>query len=90
MAEELPLRRVRVSFVGTAPARQVERASGVSEVEADGSILRCLVCGSFQPFLEALRGHEVVGFDSAPARTDTGAAAPGTPPPSTGTARGAA
>jgi hypothetical protein len=90
MTEELPLRRVRVSFVGTAPARQVERASGVSEVEADGAILRCLVCGSFQPFLEALRGHEVVGFDSAPALTDTGAAAPATPPPSTGTARGAA
>jgi hypothetical protein len=33
-------------------------------VEIDGSILRCLVCGSFQPFLEALRGHEVVGFNS--------------------------
>jgi hypothetical protein len=67
MAEEPLLRRVEISFVGAAPARQVERASGVSEVEADGSVLRCLVCGSFQPFLEALRGHEVVGFSSAPA-----------------------
>jgi hypothetical protein len=64
MPDELPIRRVEVSFVGTAPARQVERASGVSEVEINGSILRCLVCGSFQPFLEALRGHEVVGFSS--------------------------
>jgi hypothetical protein len=69
MPEELPARRVVVSFVGAAPARQVERASGVSEVEIDGSILRCLVCGSFQPFLEALRGHEVVGLDSTPAIT---------------------
>jgi hypothetical protein len=76
MAEELPVRRVVVSFVGTAPARQVARASGVSDVETHGSTLRCLVCGSFQPFLEALRGHEVVRFDSAP--------------PSTGTAPGAA
>jgi hypothetical protein len=67
MTEELPVRRVEVSFTGPAPARQVARASGVSEVEADGSTLRCLVCGSFQPFLEALRGHEVIGLSSTPA-----------------------
>ncbi len=67
MPDELPIRRVEVTFVGTAPGRQVERASGVSDVEIDGSILRCLVCGSFQPFLEALRGHEVVGFNSTSA-----------------------
>jgi hypothetical protein len=64
MPGELPVRRVEVSFVGPAPAQQVQRASGVSDVEIDGSILRCLVCGSFQPFLEALRGHEVVGFSA--------------------------
>ena len=64
MPEELPVRRVEVSFTGPAPARQVAGVSGVSEVEADGTILRCLVCGSFQPFLEALRGHEVIGFES--------------------------
>jgi hypothetical protein len=64
MPDELPTRRVEVSFVGAAPARQVERASGVSDVEIDGSILRCLVSGSFQQFLEALRGYEVVGFSS--------------------------
>jgi hypothetical protein len=84
MGEEPPLRRVVISFVGAAPARQVERASGVSEVETEGSILRCLVCGSFQPFLEALRGHEVVGFDSAPALAYQAPAAP------TGTVSGAA
>lgn len=71
MAEELPVRRVEVRFVGTAPARQVRRAAGVSDVEADGSTLRCLVSGSFQPFLEALRGHEVIRFDSAPPSTGT-------------------
>jgi hypothetical protein len=85
MPDEPPIRRVRVSFVGTAPARQIERASGVSEVETDGSILRCLVCGSFQPFLEALRGHEVVGFDSAPAGQTS--ATHETPPSSPGTNR---
>jgi hypothetical protein len=48
--------------------RQVERASGVSEVECDGSTLRCLVCGNFQPFLEALHGYEVADLSSTPTR----------------------
>jgi len=66
MPEELPVRRVEVSFTGPAPARQVQRAPGVSEVEvgAGDTVLRCVVCGSFQPFLEALRGYEVVSFSS--------------------------
>ena len=50
------------SFVGAPPARQVERASGVSEVEAESHTLRCMVCGSFQPLLEALRGAEVLNI----------------------------
>ena len=64
MTQEQPIQRVEISFVGVPPAQQIERASGVSEVELDGPILRCLVCGSFQPFLEALRGHEVVSLTS--------------------------
>jgi hypothetical protein len=64
MNEELPVQRVEVTFVGVPPLQQIERASGVSDVELDGSILRCLVCGSFQPFLEALRGHEVISLES--------------------------
>jgi hypothetical protein len=35
-------------------------------VETDGSMLRCRVHGSFQPFLEALRGHEVTSLQSVP------------------------
>ncbi len=66
MAEQLKVQRVEVSFVGAAPARQVERASGVSEVEVHGRVLRCMVYGSFQPFLEALRGHEVISLRSIP------------------------
>jgi hypothetical protein len=66
MTEQQPVRRVEVSFAGTAPAVRVARASGVSDVEIEGSVLRCLVCGSFQPFLEALRGHEVIGFNAIP------------------------
>jgi hypothetical protein len=64
MTQEQPIQRVEVSFVGTPPVQRVERASGVSDVEVDGSVLRCLVNGSFQPFLEALRGYEVVSLQS--------------------------
>ena len=64
MAEELQLQRVEVTFVGAPPTQMVERAVGVSEVEVQGRTLRCTVHGSFQPFLEALRGHEVIGLTS--------------------------
>ena len=64
MARELPMQRVEVSFVGFPPAEKIERAMGVNEVEVDGAILRCVIYGSFQPFLEALRGHEVISLKS--------------------------
>jgi hypothetical protein len=67
MIAKQEVQRVEVSFAGALPVRQIERASGVSEVETDGPIVRCLVTGSFQPFLEALRGHEVLTLHSAPA-----------------------
>jgi hypothetical protein len=68
MTETVSIRRVEISFVGSPPVQHVERASGVSEVEAAGPVLRCLVSGSFQPFLEALRGHEVVSLTSTAER----------------------
>jgi len=66
MAEQLKVQMVEVSFVGAAPVQQIERASGVSEVEVHGRVLRCTVYGSFQPFLEALCGHEVISLRSIP------------------------
>jgi hypothetical protein len=66
MTEEMALQRIEVTFVGSPPVRQVERAPGVSEVRVDGKVLRCMVFGSFQPFLEALRGHEVISLKSIP------------------------
>jgi hypothetical protein len=59
--------RVEVTFVASPPIRQIERASGVADVEVDDHTIRCVVAGSFQPFLEALRGHEVIGLTSIPA-----------------------
>jgi hypothetical protein len=67
MTEELPSQRVEATFVGSPPAGQIARAAGVTEVEVDGPRLSCLVCGSFQPFLEALRGYEVIGLSAMPA-----------------------
>jgi hypothetical protein len=67
MTRDLLTHRVEVSFVGAPPAQRIERATGVSDVEVDGGVLRCRVLGSFQPFLEALRGHEVVSLESTPA-----------------------
>ncbi len=67
MIAQHPTQRVEVSFAGPPPVRQIERASGVSEVDVDGQVVRCLVAGSFQPFLEALRGHEVITLQSTPA-----------------------
>ena len=66
MNDELTIRRVEVSFVSPPPAQVIERARGVSDVEINGGVVRCLVCGSFQPFLEALRGHEVISLASTP------------------------
>jgi len=63
--EEPQKRTVEVSFVGAPPVQQIARASGVSRVEiVDGRLLRCVVYGSFQPFLEALHGHEVISLKS--------------------------
>jgi hypothetical protein len=90
MPDDPPLRRVEVRFASAPPARQVARAAGVSRVEAGGRTLRCLVCGSFQPFLEALRGHEVLVLTSIPVPTDreSPAASPGSTTPEHGANHG--
>jgi len=67
MSMQPPVHRVEVSFVGAPPVAKIERASGVTNVERDGLAVRCLVTGSFQPFLEALRGHEVLTLQSTAA-----------------------
>jgi hypothetical protein len=67
MSAQHPPQRVEATCLGTPPAGQIERASGVSEVVIDGQVVRCLVAGSFQPFLEALRGCEVITLQATPA-----------------------
>jgi hypothetical protein len=70
MTERPPVQtaqRVEVSSVGAAPVWQLRRAAGVSDVEIDGLTLRCVVFGSFQPYLEALHGYEAITLTSTPA-----------------------
>ena len=66
MVNDAGTQRVEVTFIGTAPIRQIELASGVSDVEVDGQLVRCMVYGSFQPFLEAVRGYEVISLTAIP------------------------
>ena len=47
MTSELPVQQVEVTFVGNPPVQQISRAAGVSEVEVEGPLLRCLVWGSY-------------------------------------------
>lgn len=65
MSDSPPIHRVAVTFTGTPPTRPVGLASGVTDVEVDDHTLRCLVHGSVQPFLEAVRGYEVTNLTSA-------------------------
>jgi hypothetical protein len=67
MSAQHLVQRVEVTCLGTPPRRQIERAAGVSEVVIDGQVVRCLVTGSFQPFLEALCGYEVITLQAMPA-----------------------
>lgn len=67
MANNPPAQRVEVTFSGNPPTRQIERASGVTDVRVDAQMVRCLVYGSFQPFLEAVRGYEVINLTAIPA-----------------------
>jgi len=68
MVQNAATQRVEVTFIGTPPARQIQQALGVSDVQIDGQIIRCLICGSFQPFLEAVRGYEVLSLTAIPSR----------------------
>ena len=62
MVNHPPTQLVEVTFGGTPPMRLIERASGVSDVEATDHTVRCPVNGSFQPFLEVVRGYEVISL----------------------------
>ena len=71
MSDGPPLHRVAVTFTGAPPTRPVGLASGVTDVEVDDHTLRCLVHGSVQPFLEAVRGYEVTALRSTELRPAT-------------------
>lgn len=67
MSQEPAIQRVEATFAGTPPSRRIIQASGVTDVEVEGHTVRCLIYGSFQPFLEAVRGYEVLSLTAIPA-----------------------
>ncbi len=67
MASDAAAQQVEITFYGDPPTRQIECASGVTDVHVDGKVVRCRVCGSFQPILEAVRGYEVISLTATPA-----------------------
>lgn len=67
MPDALPVRRLTATFTATPPTSQIGLASGVSDVEVDCHTIRCLVYGSPQPFLEAIRGYEVTSLTATDA-----------------------
>ena len=67
MNDEVVTSRVEVHLTTTPPLTRLARAAGVSEVAVSGTVLTCLVSGSFQPLLECLLGYEVVRLWSSAA-----------------------
>jgi hypothetical protein len=66
MFTDAEVHQVEVTFVGATPSRQIERASGVTDLGVEGQTVRCVVRGSFQPLLDALRGYEVLRLTAIP------------------------
>jgi ABC-2 type transport system ATP-binding protein len=66
MFEDPATHSVEITFIGSPPTRRIAQAAGVTDVEVDGRTVRCRVYGSFQPFLEAVRGYEVTSLTAIP------------------------
>jgi len=64
--------QVELRFAGPVPAAEFERIAGVSEVVADGHVLRLRVSGPIAPVVRAAAAHELVDFVSRePSLEDT-------------------
>jgi hypothetical protein len=66
MNEKAVISRIEIHLTRTPPATRLARTAGVSEVNVSGTVLTCLVSGSFQPLLESLQGYEVLLMRSSP------------------------
>jgi ABC-2 type transport system ATP-binding protein len=61
---EIRMHRVEIEFAGEVPADAISRADGVDEVTVEGSRVRCVVRGSFEPLMAAIGGARVVNLTS--------------------------
>ncbi len=61
---EIRFHQVEIQFGGTVPVEAIKRAAGVDRVEVNHSRLRCIVRGSFEPLMQAVRDSHVINFAS--------------------------
>lgn len=61
---EIHLHQVELEFAGDVPVAAVRAVPGVDHVEVEAHRLRCSVRGSFDPFMKAVAGSEVLVFNS--------------------------
>jgi ABC-2 type transport system ATP-binding protein len=61
---EIRFHQVEIQFAGTVPVEAIKRAAGVDRVEVKDGRLHCIVRGSFEPLMQALRDSHVINFVS--------------------------
>lgn len=64
ITEELPVQWVEISLLGAPPVQRIERATASARSKWMVQSCAGLVSGNFQPFLEAVRGYEVMSVKS--------------------------
>jgi ABC-2 type transport system ATP-binding protein len=60
----LRIHHVEVELAGTADVERLKRVPGIEQLKVDGNRIHCNVRGSFEPFLEALQGQQVLNLVS--------------------------
>jgi ABC-2 type transport system ATP-binding protein len=61
---EIRLHRVEIELAGEVPVDAIRGAEGVDDVVVEGSRVRCVVRGSFEPLVKAIAGAHVVNLTS--------------------------
>jgi ABC-2 type transport system ATP-binding protein len=61
---DIRFHQVEMQFAGPVPGEAIKSAAGVDRVDVRGSIVHCIVRGSFEPLMNAIRDSHVVNFSS--------------------------
>jgi ABC-2 type transport system ATP-binding protein len=61
---DIRFHEVEIQFAGAVPVDAIRAAAGVDRVEMQDSRVRCIVRGTFEPLMSAIRESRVVNFSS--------------------------